>query len=162
MTSHPRKKENSGLSWIQEIIVFIYNYVLSYFKPDQENTDEIYIYHWKDLKPRKAKPQILDHDQSYTPMLTPDSPVEDLVKHEPHATFPPLAETSNILKSLFTLPIPTKVLEIYKPLIFPRIFQALPANLANKLPRFDGESSKVTAEENIQNLENLLDLYEIE
>ena len=41
MTGHPRKKKHSGLSWIQEIIVFIYNYVLSYFEPDQEYTDEI-------------------------------------------------------------------------------------------------------------------------
>ena len=72
MTSHPRKKEHSCLSWIQEIIVFIYNYVLSYFKPDQEYTDEIYICYWKNLKPLKIKSQILDHDQSYTPVPTPD------------------------------------------------------------------------------------------
>ena len=93
MTSHPRKKEHSGLGWIQEIIVFICTYVLSRFKPDQEYTDEIYIDHWKDLKHRKDKPQILDHNQCYTHVLTPDSPVEDLVKYEPHATFPPLDET---------------------------------------------------------------------
>ena len=62
MTGPPRKKKHSGLSWIQEIIVFIYNYVLSYFELDQEYTDEIYIDHWKDLKPRKAKPQISDHE----------------------------------------------------------------------------------------------------
>ena len=87
--------------------------------------------------------------------------MEDLVKHEPHATFPDLAETSNSNKSLFTLPISTKVPERYKPLILPPIFQALLENLANKLPRFDGEKSKVTAEEHIQNIENLLDLFEI-
>ena len=88
--------------------------------------------------------------------------MENLGKHEPYATFPALTETSNSHKSLFTLPIPTKVPERYKPLILPPIFQALPTNLANKLPRFDGESSKVTIEEHIQNLENLLHLYEIE
>ena len=117
MTCHLRKKEHSGLGWIQEIIVFIYTYVLSYFKPDQEYIDEIYIYHWKYLKPKKVEPQISDHEQTYTPVLTPDSPVENLVKHEPHATFLALVETSNIHKSLFTLPIPTKVPERYKPLI---------------------------------------------
>ena len=95
-------------------------------------------------------------------MLTLDSPMENLVKHEPHATFPTMAETSNSHKSLFTLPISTKVLERYKPLVLPPIFQALPANIQNKLPRFDGESSKVTAEEHIQNIEDLFDLYEIE
>ena len=87
--------------------------------------------------------------------------MEDLVKHEPHVTFPALAETSNNHKYIFTLPIPTKVPEIYKPLVFPPILWALPANIANKLPRFDGESSKATAKEHIQNLENLLDLFEI-
>jgi len=122
MTGHPRKKKHSGLSWIQEIIVFIYNYVLSYFEPDQEYTDEIYIDHWKYLKPRKAKPQISDHEQAYTPALTLDSPMENLVKHEPHATFPTLAKTSNSHKSLFTLPISTKVPERYKPLVLPPIF----------------------------------------
>ena len=93
MNNHPRKKKHSGLSWIQEIFFFIYNYVLSYFEPDQEYTDEIYIDHWKDLKPRKSKPQISDHEEAYTPVLTPDSPMENLAKHEPHATFPTLAET---------------------------------------------------------------------
>ena len=88
--------------------------------------------------------------------------MEDLVKHKPHATFPPPVETSKNHKYLFTLPIPTKVPEIYKPLILPPIFQALPTNIANKLPIFDGESSKVTSEEHIKNLENLFDLYEIE
>ena len=140
---------------------FYLKYVLSYFKPDQEYTDEIYIDHWKNLKPQKVEPQIADHEKTYTPMPTLNSPIEDLVKHEPHATFPDLAKTSNNHKSLFNLTISTKVPEIYKPLILPPIFQALPANLANKLPRFDGESSKVTAEEHIQNLENLLDLFEI-
>ena len=95
-------------------------------------------------------------------MLTPNSPVEDLVKHEPHDTFPTLSENSNSHKSLLTLPIPTKVQERYKPLILPPIFQALPANIANRLPIYDGENSKVTAEEHIQNLENLLDLFEVE
>ena len=146
MTSPPRKNKHSGLSWIQEIIVFIYNYVLSYFQPNQEYIDEIYIDHWKDLKPRKAKPQISDHEQAYTPVLTPDSPMENLAKHEPHATFPTLAETSNNHKSLFTLLISTKVSERYKPLVLRPIFRALPANIQNKLPRFDGESSKVIAE----------------
>ena len=87
--------------------------------------------------------------------------MENLVKNEPHATFPTLAETSNNHKYLFTLPISTNVLERYKPMVLPPIFQALPANLQNKLPRFDGESSKVTAEEHIQNLENLLEIFEI-
>ena len=72
MTNHPRKKKHSGLSWIQEIIVFIYSYVLSYFELDQEYTDEIYIDHWKDLKPQKAEPQISDHEQIYTPVPTLD------------------------------------------------------------------------------------------
>ena len=162
MTSHPRNKKHSGLSWIQEIIVFIYNYVLSCFKPNQEYIDDIYTDHWKYLKPQKDEPQIADLEQNYTSVPTPDTPVEDLVKHEPHSTFPTLSETWNSHKSLFALPIPTKLSERYKPLIFPPILQALPANLANKLPRFDGEDSKVTAEEHIQNLENLLDLFEIE
>ena len=95
-------------------------------------------------------------------MLTTDSSVENLVKHHSHATFLALAETSNSHESLFTLPIPTKVPERYKPMILPPIFQALPANLANKRPSFDGESSKFTAKEHIQNLENLLDLSKIE
>ena len=62
MTNHPRKKKHSALSWIQEIIVFIYNYVLSYFEPDQEYTDAIYIDHWKYIKPWKDKPQISEHE----------------------------------------------------------------------------------------------------
>ena len=93
MTSHPRKKKHSGLSWIQKIIVFNHNHVLSCFKPDQEYTNEIYTDHWKYIKPKKAKPQIADLEQTYTPMPTSDSPVEDLVKHEPHVTFPALTKT---------------------------------------------------------------------
>ena len=88
--------------------------------------------------------------------------MENLAKHEPHATFPTLSETSNSHKSLFTLSISTKDPERYKPLVLPPILQALPANLQNKLPRFDGESSKVTAEEHARKLEDLLDLYDIE
>ena len=49
MTSHPRKKEHSGLGWIEEIIVFL---IISYFKPDQEHTDEIHIDYWKYLNPK--------------------------------------------------------------------------------------------------------------
>ena len=75
-------------------------------------------------------------------MHTPDTPIEELVKHEPRVVFLAAAETSNSHKSLFALPIPTKVPEIYKSLIFPSIVQSLPTKLANKLPKFDGENSK--------------------
>ena len=126
MTSHPRKKKHSGLSWIQKIIVFNHNHVLSCIKPDHEYTGEIYIDHWKYLKPQKVEPQIVDLKQTYTPVPTLDTPVEYLVKHEPHTTFPTLVETSNNHQYLFALPISTKVPERYKPLVLPPIFRALP------------------------------------
>ena len=94
-------------------------------------------------------------------MPTPDTPVEDLVKHEPHATFLAPVETSNSHKYLFALPIPKKVPDRYMPLFLPSILQALPANLTKELPRFDGENSKDTAEKHIPNLEDLLDLFEV-
>ena len=97
MTNHPRKREYPSLNWIQEIIVFICNYFLSYFKPNQEYANEVFIDHYKLLKP-----QIPDHVHTYTPVHTPDTYVEDLVKHEPHATFPALAETSNSQITFYT------------------------------------------------------------
>ena len=87
--------------------------------------------------------------------------MENPEKHEPHATSPALAEISNGYKPPFVLPIPVKVPDIYKPLVFPPILHDLPANFINNLPRFDGESAKVTAEKHIQNLEDFLDLFEV-
>ena len=88
--------------------------------------------------------------------------MKDLVEQEPHGISLTPKETSSSHGPLVALPTPTKVIEIYKTLVLPLIFQPLPAGLTNKLPLFDGENKEITTEQHVQKLEDLLDSYEIE
>ena len=47
-----RRVEHLGWILFKEFIVFIYHYVLSYFKPDQVNKYETHIEYGKDLNPQ--------------------------------------------------------------------------------------------------------------
>ena len=81
---------------------------------DREYTNEVCIYHCKLLKPQNNKPQIADHVHTYTPMNIPNALVENLVKHEPHATSPSLDKIANGYKPPFVLLILVKFPEKYK------------------------------------------------
>ena len=161
MTNQPKKRRYPSPNWIQEIVVFICNYVLSYFKPDEEYTVEVYIDHWKINEPQEAKPQIVDHVHTYKLVHIPDALVENLVKHEPQALSPSPAKFPHDYKPPALLPIPIKVPDKYKPLVLPHILNDLLANFINNLPRFDGENAKISVEKHIQNLEDFLDLFEL-
>ena len=80
MTSQPINQKCSSPNWIQEIVVFICNYVLSYFKLDQEYTAKVYIDHLKNYEPQEAKPKILDHVHTFTHVHIADALEENLVK----------------------------------------------------------------------------------
>ena len=112
--------------------------------------DETHIEYGKELRP-----QFSDHEQTYTP-------VKNLVGQEPHVISPTPKEASNNHEPPITLPTPTKVIERYKPLVLPLIFQPLPTELIDKLPLFNEENSKITADQHVQKLEDVLELYEIE
>ena len=112
--------------------------------------DETHIEYGKDLKPQTS-----GHKHTY-------APVKDLVEQEPHGVYLTPKETPSSHGPVVAPPTPTRLIERYKPLVLPLIFQPLPAGLTNKLPLFYGENSKITAERHVQNLEDLLELYEIE
>ena len=88
--------------------------------------------------------------------------MKELVEQEPHVVSPTPKEVSSRHEPHVALPTPTKVIERYKPLVFPLIFQPLLTELTNQLPLFNRENKGVTTVEHVQNLEDLLDLYEIE
>ena len=150
MARHSRRIEHSGWVWFKEFIAFIYNHVLSYFKLDQVYKDEIHIDYGRDIKPQSS-----DHMQT-------NPYVKSLVKQEPHVVFLTPKEASSSHEPIVALPTPTKVIGRYKPLVLPLIFQPLPAELINKLPSFNEENSKITADQHVQKLEDVLELYEIE
>ena len=87
--------------------------------------------------------------------------MKNLVEQDAHVVSPTLKEASSIHEPIVTPPTPTKVIQRYKPLVLPLIFQPLPTRLTNKLPLFDGENAKITTEQHVQNLQDLLNLYEI-
>ena len=161
MTNQPRKRKYSSPNQIQGIVVFICNYILSYFKPDQEYTIEVYTDHWQIDEPQEAKFQIVDHVHTYTHVHIPDALVENLVKHEPQTLSPAPTKFPDGYKPLALLPIPVKIPDRYKPLVFPPILHDPLANFINNLPKFNGESVKITAEKHMQNIENFLDLFEV-
>lgn len=145
-----RRIEHMGWVWFKEFIVFVYHYVLSYFKPNQVYKNETHNECGKDLKPQSS-----DHKRTR-------APVKNLVEQEAHVVSPTLKEASSSHEPIVTPPTSTKVIERYKPLVLPHIFQPLPSELINQLPHFDGENKGASAEEHVQNLEDLLELYEIE
>ena len=161
MTNQPRKRKYSSPNWIQEIVVFMCNYVLSYFKPNKEYTVEVYIDHWQIDEPQEYKLQIVDYVYTYTPMHILDALVENPVKHEPRALSPSPTKFPNGYKPPALPPIPVKFPDKYKPLVFPPILHDLPANFINSLPRFDEENANITAENHIQNIEDFLDRLEV-
>jgi hypothetical protein len=91
-----------------------------------------------------------------------DAPIEVLVRHKPPALSPSLAKAPDGCKPLASPPVPTKILDRYKPLDFSPILHEFPANYTNNLPRFDGENANITAEKHIQSIEDFLDLFEVE
>jgi hypothetical protein len=162
MAKQPRKTRYSSSNCIQDIFVFICNYVLSYSNPDQKYIVEYYIEHLLIDEPQEINPQVVDYVHTHTPVHIPDAPIEILVRHKPPALSPTLAKPLDGCKPLSPSPVLAKVPDRYKPLYFPPILHHLPINYINNLPRFDGENGKITAEKHIQNLEDFLDLYEVE
>jgi hypothetical protein len=138
MTKQPRKIRYSSPNCIQDIFGFIFNYVLSYSKPDQMYISEDCIDHLLIDEPQETKPQIVDHVHT-------NAPVEILVRHKPLALSPNLAKPLDGCKPLASPPIPTKIPDRYKPLHLPSFLHDLPVNYINNLPRFDGENVKIIA-----------------
>jgi hypothetical protein len=162
MTKQPRKIRYSSPNCIQDIFGFICNYVLSYSNPDQKYIAEDCIDHLLIDELPKTKPKIVDHVHTHTPVHIPDAHVESLGRHEPHALSPTFSKLSNDYRPLTLPPIYVKFQDIYKPLYFPPILHDLPINYINNLSRFDGENVNITAEKDIQSLEDFLDLFEVE
>ena len=128
MSRPHRRVEHTGWIWFKGFIVFVYHYVLSCFKPNQVYKDETHTECGKNLKPQSA-----DSEQTCTS-------VKKLVEQETHVVSPTLEEASSSHEPIVTSPEPTKVIEIYKPLVLPLIFQPLPVEIINKLPLFKGEN----------------------
>ena len=59
-------------------------------------------------------------------------------------------------------PTPCKIPDPYKPLVLPSVLHAFPKNYDLYLPRFDGESKNVNAEQHVQNFESFLELFEVD
>ena len=64
--------------------------------------------------------------------------------------------------ALVYIPTTVIILDRYKPLFLPSVLHAFPKNYDLYLPRFDGESKNVNAEQHVQNVETFLDLFEID
>jgi hypothetical protein len=135
---------------------------LSFSKPDQKYIDEDYFDHLLIDESQEIISPIVDYVHTHTHVHIPDAPVEILVRHKPLALSPTLAKPLDGCKPLDPSPVLTKIPDRYKPLDLPPILHDLPVNYINNLPRFDGENGKITTEKHIQNLEDLLDLYEVE
>jgi hypothetical protein len=178
MAKQPRKTRYSSSNCIQDIFGFIYNYVLSFSKPDQKYIIEDYFDHQSIDESQEIIPPIVDYVHAHTPVHIPDAPVETLVRQKPPALSPtpakpldvykPPALSPTLVKSLdgckplVSSSVLAKIPERYQPLDLPPILHDLPVNYINNLPRFDGENEKITTEKHIQNLEDFLDLYEVE
>ena len=87
-----RRVEHTGWIWFKEFIVFVYHYVLSYFKPNQVYKDETHNEYGKDLKL-----QSLDHEQTCTP-------VKNLVEQEVRLYLPPLKKLQAAMSPLLHHP----------------------------------------------------------
>jgi hypothetical protein len=88
--------------------------------------------------------------------------LESLVRHKPPALSPTLTKPLDGCKPLASSPVLAKIPDRYQPLDLPPILHDLPVNYINNLPKFDGENANINAEKHIQNLEDLLELYEVE
>ena len=93
-----RRVEHTGWIWFKEFIVFVYHYVLSYFKPNQVSRDETHNEYEEDLKPQSS-----DCEQTCTLVKKP-------VGQEPHVISPIPKEASSSHEPPITPPTPTKVI----------------------------------------------------
>jgi hypothetical protein len=162
MAKQPRKTRYSSSNCIQDIFGFICNYVLSYSKPDQNYTDEVYIDHMQIDEPQEIISPIVDYVHTHTPVHIPDAPVEVLVRHKPPSLSPTLAKAPDGCKTLASPHVPAKIPDRYKPLNFPPILHDFPTHYTNNLPNFDRENANITVEKHIQSLEYFIDLFEVE
>jgi hypothetical protein len=154
-TKQSRKIRYSSPNCIQDICVFICNYILYYYDPGQECIVEVHSDHFQPIEPQRIKP--IPIALVLNPIL-----VEILVRHKPHVLSPILVKLPDSYKPPTLLPIPVKVLDRYKHLVLPPILHDITANYSNNLPRFDGEDVNIIVEKNIQSLEDFLDLFEVE
>ena len=130
---------------IQEIVFFLFHKIflcILYFKDDV-----ILDFYDFSLENVVEKPRTLEQQ--------PSNAIEDhnTAKEEPKI----VPSLSNPVHT----PVPRKVPDRYKPLIFPPVLNPLPANHPEYLPIFDGENG-ITAQKDIQAFEDYLNIFEVE
>jgi hypothetical protein len=149
------------LSFFQDIILFVINYLFSFPEHDKQNF--LHMLHENDdhdnieivyppLKVIHVSPQfITDFDQNL--------PFEPCDNHdqvdEPHET------KADISPSILD-PTPSKTQHRYRPLKLPHILHDFPPNHYKYLPMFDGEPNAITTKKHIQEFEHFIDLFEID
>jgi hypothetical protein len=149
------------LSFFQDIIFFVINYLLSF--PEHAKQIFLYLLHSNDdhenlalvyppLKVVHIFPHcITDFDQNL--------PSEPCVDHsqvdEPH-------EIKVDISPHVLDPTPSKIQHRYRPLKLPHILHNFPPKHYKYLPVFDGEPNAITAEKHIQDFEHFIDLFEID
>jgi hypothetical protein len=149
------------LSFFQDIIFFVINYLLSF--PEHAKQIFLYLLHSNDdhenleivyppLKVIHISPQfITDFDQNL-----PSEPCDNHNQvDEPH-------ETKADISPLVLDPTPSKIQHRYRPLKLPHILHDFPPKHYKYLPVFDGEPDAITAEKHIQEFEHFIDLFEID
>jgi hypothetical protein len=148
------------LSFFQDIIFFVINYLLSF--PEHDKQYFIYLLHSNDdhenialvypLKVVHIFPHcITDFDQNL-----PSEPCVDRSQvDEPHEIkvdiSPPVLD-----------PTPPKIQHGYGPLKLPHILHDFPPKHFKYLPVFDGETNDITTEKHIQDFEHFIDFLEID
>jgi hypothetical protein len=149
------------LSFFQNIIFFVINYLLSF--PEHAKKNIIYLLHSNDdheslailYPPPKfvhIYPQcIIDFDQNF-----PSEPCDDHNQvDEPH-------ETKADISPLVLDPTPSKVQHRYKLLKLAHILHDFPPNHYKYLHVFDGEPDAIKVEKHIQDFDHFIDLFEID
>jgi hypothetical protein len=149
------------LSFFQDIIFFVLNYILSF--PEHAKQIFLYLLHSNDdhenlaiiyppLKVIHISPQLItDFDQKFSSKPCDDHSQID----EPH-------ETKADVSPLILDPTPSKIQHRYSPLKSPHILHNFPPKHYKYLHVFDGEPNATTAEKHIQEFEHFIDLFEID
>jgi len=148
------------LSFIQDVIFYVVNYLLSFldhiksifnfllYLNEYHRTPLVY----PSLKAVNISPScITDLDQSL-----PYKSCDD------HSQVGEHHEIKDNLISLVLNPKPSNIQDIYKPIQFPYFLHDFPTKHYKYLPRFEGEFDNLIIEKHVQYFENFTDLFEVE
>ena len=139
---------------------FVINYFFSFPKNVKKALQSI-LYLRKDLRPAfDSFPLKIVNTKDLHAFKLDQDPFSEFFDDHLQIDEPQETKTDSI-PAIHT-PTPCKIPDQYKPLVLPSFLHAFPKNYDLYLPRFDGESKNVNAEQHVQNFESFLDLFEVD